>query len=69
MPRLTEMRKRILQFIVDFDQQYGYAPTIRTIANEFNKSPSTIHFHIRKLIRIGFLERNGRGHLKVVDVE
>ena len=50
MPELTKRQKQILDFITQFIQSYGYAPSYREIAEHFGlSSTATIHEHIKSL--------------------
>ncbi|WP_457626859.1 transcriptional repressor LexA [Persephonella sp.] len=64
---LTKRQREILEFIATFTAEKGYNPTLREIAKHFGLSAvSTIHEHIEKLIKEGYLEKTGRGKVKVV---
>ncbi|WP_457644588.1 transcriptional repressor LexA [Persephonella sp.] len=63
---LTKRQKEILQFIGQFHSQYGYSPTLKEIADYFGLSAvSTIHEHIEKLVKEGYLIRTGRGKIRI----
>ncbi|WP_457621984.1 transcriptional repressor LexA [Persephonella sp.] len=63
---LTKRQKEILQFIGQFYSQYGYSPTLKEIADYFGLSAvSTIHEHIEKLVKEGYLIRTGRGKIRI----
>ena len=50
MIMLTKKQHALLQFIKDFIEKYGYAPTYREIAQHFNlHSVATVHKHIKAL--------------------
>lgn len=54
---MSEIKKRILEFIKDYHAQHGYAPTIREIGNGVGLlSTSTVHSHVDWLIEVGKLE-------------
>ena len=63
---LTKRQREILEFIASFSSSHGYSPTLKEIAKHFGLSAvSTIHEHIEKLIREGYLQKTGRGKIKI----
>jgi len=59
MPRATDTRSRILNFIRRFLDQRGYAPTVRDIARGCNIStPSVVQYHLNMLEEQGFIRRD-----------
>lgn len=48
--------RRILQFIHDYMEAQGYAPTIREMASYMDSAPSTIFRHLRLLEQAGYLD-------------
>ncbi len=58
-PGLSETRRRILQFIRDFAQERGYAPTIRDILRGCNiSSTAVVQHHLNILDREGYIDRD-----------
>lgn len=59
MPLVLYPRERaILDFITQFIERYGYAPTLKEIGEACNMhSPATIHEHIEKLRAKGFIRK------------
>lgn len=58
-PPLTPKQKEVLDFIVQFIQERGYAPSYREIAGGLElASPSTVHSHVQALRSRGFLREN-----------
>lgn len=56
---LTKTQKKIYDFIDEYTEKYGYAPSLTEIGREFGVStPSTIHKHISNLIEKGLLKRS-----------
>ena len=54
---LTKRQREILDFITDFLNDNGYAPSIREIGDNFDlSSPATVHAHIDNLKKKGFLK-------------
>jgi len=54
---LTKRQRQILDFITEFKQKYGYAPSYREIGEYFNlTSPATIHDHIQNLAKKGLIK-------------
>ena len=47
MKGLTEKQGQIYDYIISFQQDHGYPPSVREIAVHLGlKSPSTVHFHL-----------------------
>lgn len=58
MGRKSDMQGRIYEVIVHFRQEKGYAPSVREIGEAVGlKSPSTVHFHLKKLEEQGLIEK------------
>jgi repressor LexA len=58
---MTEVRKKILNYIRDFSTRYSYPPSVREIMRHLGfKSPRAISFHLEKLEAEGSLERDGK---------
>jgi len=59
MPPVLYARERaILDFITQFIDRYGYAPTLKEIGEACHMhSPATIHEHIEKLREKGFIRK------------
>ncbi len=54
---LTKRQRQILDFITEYVNKNGYAPSLREIGENFNlSSPATIHAHIENLKSKGFLK-------------
>lgn len=55
---LPKKKQRILEFLANYIQERGYAPTLTEIARKFRlSSPATVHEHLQYLERHGFLRR------------
>ena len=63
MAELSNMQKRIYEYIVACIQQQGYPPSVREIGEAVGlKSPSTVHFHLKHLEEAGMIEKGaGKG--------
>ena len=58
MSKRAEMQQRIYQFILSYIDEHGYAPSVRDICDEVGlKSPSTVHFHLKNLAELGYIEK------------
>jgi repressor LexA len=59
MPAVLYRKEReLLKFIVQFQEQHAYSPTLREIADALgNRSVSTIHAIIRALVDKGYLQK------------
>lgn len=71
MPPVVYRRQRdLLEFISQFMQKNGYAPTLAEICDGLGlRSPATVHEHIQNLIDKGLLKKTegARRGLEVVD--
>ena len=53
---LTPKQAEIYQFILQYTKDHGYPPAVREIGAAVNlKSPSTVHFHMKKLEAEGYI--------------
>ena len=58
MGKRAEMQQRIYQFILESIRENGYAPSVREIGEAVGlKSPSTVHFHLKNLAELGYIEK------------
>ena len=59
MPAILYPRERqLLDFITQFIQRYGYAPTLKEIGEAMHMaSPATVHEHIDRLRQKGFIRK------------
>ena len=59
MQPLTKRQREILDFLNDFIQQHGYAPSLEEIGRRFNLSSlATVHKHLTNLQGKGFIRRS-----------
>lgn len=55
---VTKRQKQVLDFITDYQEQKGYAPSLDEIRKKLKlSSVSTAHFHVSKLRDLGFLSK------------
>ena len=55
---ITKKQKQVLDFITDYQERKGYAPTLHEIRKKFKlASVSTAHFHVSKLRDLGYLAK------------
>lgn len=59
MPAVLYKREReLIKFIMQFQEQHGYSPTLREMADAMNRrSVSTIHSLIRSLVDKGYIQK------------
>ena len=59
MPAVLYPRERqLLDFIIQFTQRHGFAPTLKEIGEAMGtNSPATVHEHIDKLRQKGFIKK------------
>lgn len=58
MKPLTKKQQRVYDYIISFQRDQGYSPSIREIGEALGlKSPSTVHFHIKALIHAGLIHK------------
>ena len=71
MPGVLYRREReVLEYLAQFQRQYGYSPTLSEIAHGTNhKSNSTVHTLIKSLVEKGYVQKvDGNTRvLKIVD--
>jgi len=55
---LTKRQKKVIDFIKSFTKKRGYSPSLEEIRKNLKlSSVSTIHYHIQKLERLGYLKK------------
>jgi repressor LexA len=65
---LTRRQRKILDFIRDFSERRGYAPTLAEIGRHFKlKSPATVHKHLSNLEERGALRRRA-SHSRAIEL-
>ena len=53
---LSPKQAEIYQFILQYTREHGYPPSVREIGEAVGlKSPSTVHFHLKKLEAEGYI--------------
>lgn len=58
MKALTEKQQQIYDYIVSFQRDHGYPPSVREIGAHLHlKSPSTVHFHLKGLEAAGLITK------------
>lgn len=71
MPGVLYRKEReLLEYLAQFQRQYGYSPTLKEIANATShKSVSTVHTIIRSLVEKGYIQKvDGNARvLKIID--
>jgi len=65
---LTKKQKNIFDFVKDYVEKNGYAPSYREIARNFNiSSPATIYEHIKTLKEKGYI-KNAVRHARSLEL-
>lgn len=60
MKGMTDKQKEVLDFINNFGQTQGMAPTINEISQHFEVTPATAFSHVRALQKKGLLNRSSK---------
>ena len=56
----NKTKEKVYSFILKYIKKYGYAPTVRDIAEGIGlKSTSSVHNHLKKLQEDGKIEMHG----------
>lgn len=58
MPTLTHKQKQVLDYIKQYTKKHGVSPTFKEMEKHLNKAFSTVHEHVRVLIKKGYLIKN-----------
>lgn len=69
---LPQKKQKILQYLTDYIQENGYAPTLTEIAKEFKLSSlATVHEHLQQMEEAGFIRRDkdARRGITVIEQE
>ena len=65
MESLSGKQEQVLEFLINFNTEHGFPPTIRELCRHFGfKSLNTAHFHLRSLEKKGYIQVHpgkGRG--------
>ena len=70
MGKRAEMQQRIYQFLLSYIAEHGYAPSVRDICDAVGlKSPSTVHFHLKNLAELGYIEKSAFKGRAIVPVD
>jgi len=70
MSKRAEMQQRIYQFLLSYLAEHGYAPSVRDICDAVGlKSPSTVHFHLKNLAELGYIEKSAFKGRAIVPVD
>lgn len=68
MEALSPKQEQIYRYIVAFQSQHGYPPSVREIGTAVGlKSPSTVHFHLKGLEEKGYI-RKAEGKTRTISV-
>src|SRR5438045_9494268 len=55
---LTKRQREILDYLNEFIQQHGYAPSLEEVGRRFGLSSlATVHKHLTNLVEKGFIKR------------
>ena len=58
MKKLTDKQRLIYDYILYFQEEHGYSPSVREIGDHMGlKSPSTVHFHLKGLREAGLIHQ------------
>ena len=70
MSKRAEMQQRVYRFLLAYIDEHGYAPSVRDICDEVGlKSPSTVHFHLKNLAKLGYIEKGAFKSRAIVPVD
>ncbi len=63
MQKLSRMQQKVYDYLVAFITDRGYPPSVREIGEALDlRSPSTVHFHLKHLAELGYIEKDaGKG--------
>jgi len=65
---LYRKEREVLEYIAQYQKQFGYSPTLREIANAtHHKSVSTVHVIIRSLVDKGYMKKV-EGNARVLEI-
>lgn len=66
---LYERQRQILDFLSQYIQRNGFAPSLRDIADAMNLSSlATVHEHLNQLSKKGVIRVGGRGKHRVLEI-
>ena len=63
MARISDMQRKIYDYMASYIAEKGYPPSVREIGAAVGlKSPSTVHFHLKRMEEAGLIEKDsGKG--------
>jgi repressor LexA len=65
---LSPVQHRTLSFLRDYLAEHHHAPSLNQIATAIGvKSSSTAHFHLERLVRKGFIQRQPGGAIRLIE--
>jgi repressor LexA len=65
---LAPVQRQALEYLKNFISQNGFAPTLKEICEYLGvKSVSTAHFHLSRLEEKGFIKRESKGSIEILD--
>ena len=66
---LTRRQSEILNYVCEYCDEHGYAPTLQEIGNRFGlSSVATVHKHVSQLTAKGYLKRQRRNASRDLEV-
>ena len=58
MEKLSRTQTKVYEALTESIRKNGYAPSVRELCDTLHiKSPSTIHFHLKNLAELGYIEK------------
>ncbi len=69
-PKINDIQLQICEYIDKYASEHGFSPTYSEIAENFGwASLSTVRFHIKKLVKAGYLQNaDGKGKRRVLNL-
>lgn len=69
MPKVSDAPERILQYMSEFSELYGFAPSVREICHAVGiRSTSTVHHHMERLMEQGVLHKTVSGSARCFSI-
>lgn len=58
MQKLTRMQQKVYDYVLAYIAEHGYPPAVREIGAALGlNSPSTVHFHLKHLAELGYIDK------------
>ena len=70
MEKMSKKQQRVYDYVVEYIAEHGYPPAVREIGKGLGlTSPSTVHFHLKHLAELGYINKADKMGRAIVPVD